>query len=137
MKKVKEYMTTSVECCQPHDMIYEVSRKMQEEGIGAIPVCANDKLVGMITDRDLVVRGLAEKRAGSENVTQVMSEELCSIGPEDSIKKAVYVMANKQVRRLPVVVENEELVGIVSLGDMVEDEMLKDEVNHALACISA
>ncbi len=135
MQSVREVMTTNVEYCTPLDNVYEVALKMKELNVGAIPICENDQLIGMITDRDLVVRGYAEKRSGSAQVTEVMSEDLYTISADTAVEEAADLMAEKQIRRLPVV-EKGSLIGIVSLGDISLNGPSADEAETALHEIS-
>lgn len=135
MKRVSEIMTRDVESCSLLDNVYEVALKMKEWNVGAIPVVDNDQLVGMITDRDLVVRGIAEKRPGSTQVSKVMSEELITVSPDTTVKEAADIMAKHQIRRLPVV-ENGRLAGIVSLGDLAIRKFSDEAAGEALSQIS-
>lgn len=135
MQKVRDIMTKDVEYCTPLDNVYEVAVKMKELDVGAIPIIENNQLLGMITDRDLVVRGYAEKRSGSNQVTNVMTENLITVTPETSLEKATQLMADHQIRRLPVV-ENGELLGIVSLGDLATNKMSDEKAGVALSEIS-
>ncbi|WP_243386690.1 CBS domain-containing protein [Bacillus kexueae] len=135
METVKEYMTTAVECCTPLDNVYEAAVKMKELDVGVIPIVDNQKLVGIVTDRDLVIKGIAEKHPGSTKITDVMTTEIATILPSDSIDKAIELMSKHQVRRLPVV-ENEQLIGIVSLGDFSVSEKSDDLAGEALTQIS-
>jgi CBS domain-containing protein len=93
------------------------------------------KLIGVVTDRDLVIRGLAEKREGSAAVKQVMSDEVQSIDGSTTIDEAAKLMAKQQIRRLPVV-EKGELVGIVAIGDLAVRDKFEDEAGQALSQIS-
>lgn len=135
MEIVKDVMTTNLECVTPLDNVYEVAVKMKELNVGAIPVVDQNKLVGMITDRDLVIRGYAEKRPGSTAVTKVMSGDLITCTPETTIQEASDLMAQHQIRRLPVV-NRGELVGIVSLGDLATNKMSDERAGYALSEIS-
>jgi CBS domain-containing protein len=117
MQTVRDVMSTNVEYCTPVDNVYEVAVKMRDLNVGAIPIVDHGRLIGMITDRDLVVRGIAEKRPGSTQVTEIMSDQLVTVTPDTSVQEAAEQMARHQIRRLPVV-ENGRLVGIVSLGDL-------------------
>jgi len=135
MEKVKEIMTTDVECCTLLDNMYEVAVKMKEWDVGAIPIVDNEKLVGMITDRDIVLRGVAEKNPGSTKVEEVMSSEMITISPDATTEQASTLMAEHQIRRLPVV-ENGKLVGIVSLGDFAIRKLSDEQAGKALSEIS-
>lgn len=135
MESVRDVMSTDVEYCTPLDNVYEVAVKMKDLDVGAIPILDDKKLIGMITDRDLVVRGYAEKRSGSNQVTNVMSENLVTCSPHTSLEEASQLMAKHQIRRLPVV-ENDQLVGIVSLGDLSLNKMSDNHAGDALSDIS-
>ncbi|MEH7382395.1 CBS domain-containing protein [Bacillus sp. JJ1533] len=135
MDSVRDVMSTDVEYCTPLDNVYEVAVKMKDLDVGAIPILENKKLIGMITDRDLVVRGYAEKRSGSSKVTDVMSEDLITCTADTSLEEASRLMAKHQIRRLPVV-ENEQLVGILSLGDLSTNHTSDQYAGDALSDIS-
>jgi len=135
MEVIRDIMTEDVECCTLLDNVYEVALKMKELNVGAIPILNQDQLVGMITDRDIVVRGVAEKHPGSTKVEDIMSDKLITVSPQDTSKEAAKLMAEHQIRRLPVV-EDGKLVGIVSLGDFAIRELTDDQAKVALTEIS-
>ena len=135
MRSVREVMSTDVDVCTPLDNVFEVATKMKELNVGAIPIVENNQIIGMITDRDLVVRGIAEKHPGSNPVTNVMSEDLVTISPDASLEEASNLMAKHQIRRLPVV-ESGQLVGIVSLGDLATNQYSDNSAGEALSEIS-
>ena len=131
--KVREIMTGSPTSVSPELDIVTVARAMRDEDIGAVLVSDGDDLMGLVTDRDLVIRGLA---AGGDptqvKIGGIASRPTATIGPDDSLDKAAQIMRERAVRRLPVL-EDGRAVGIVTLGDLA---MEKDEVS-ALADISA
>jgi CBS domain-containing protein len=133
--KIRDIMTESVESCTLLDNVYEVAVKMKELNVGAIPIVDENKLVGMITDRDIVVRGVAEKHPGSTKVEDIMSSKLVTISPDATTQEAAKMMAEHQIRRLPVV-EGDNIVGIVSLGDFAIREKTDDQAKEALTEIS-
>jgi CBS domain-containing protein len=135
MEKIRDIMTDQVECCTLLDNVFEVAVKMKELNVGAIPIVDKDRLVGMITDRDIVVRGVAEKHPGSTKVEDIMSDKLITISADASTKEAADLMAEHQIRRLPVV-EGDKLIGIVSLGDFAIRKMTDDQAKEALSEIS-
>jgi CBS domain-containing protein len=135
MEKIRDIMTEEVECCSLLDNIFEVAVKMKELNVGAIPIIDQDKLVGVITDRDIVVRGVAQKHPGSTKVEDIMSNTLITVSPEASSNEAAKLMAEHQIRRLPVVLDG-KLIGIVSLGDFAIRKLTDDQAKEALTEIS-
>ncbi|TYR79920.1 CBS domain-containing protein [Priestia megaterium] len=135
MKRVRDVMTTDVESCTTLDNVYEVAVKMKELNVGAIPIVDKDQLIGMITDRDLVIRGIAEKKPNSSRVTDVMSDRLVTISGDASVEEAAKVMADHQIRRLPVV-DGNKLAGILSLGDLSTYKFSNESAGEALSDIS-
>jgi CBS domain-containing protein len=135
LRTVKEIMSTDMVTVGLEDNVYEIAVKMKQHDIGFIPVIEGNKLIGVVTDRDLVLRGYAEKRSGSAAVKEVMSDEVTVIPPSMSVDEAAQIMAKRQVRRLPVA-ENSELLGVVSLGDLAVREKSQSEAGQALSEIS-
>lgn len=135
MRKIREIMTSDVETCTLLDNVFEVAVKMKELNVGAIPIVDEGRLVGMITDRDIVIRGIAEKHPPSSKVEAVMSDHLVTASPEMSTQEATKLMAQHKIRRLPVV-DGEKLVGIVALGDFAVNELTDEQAQHALSEIS-
>jgi CBS domain-containing protein len=104
---------------QPGTSLQEVARLMRDEDIGSVPVADNDKLVGMVTDRDIVIRGLAESgRLDERCARDVMSQQLLYCREDESVEDVLRNMGEQQVRRLPVVDESKRLVGVISIGDL-------------------
>jgi CBS domain-containing protein len=137
MRAIRDIMTSNVETCTLLDNVYEVAVKMKDLDVGAIPIVDREggKLVGMITDRDIVIRGVAEKHPPSSKVEQVMSDHLVTATPDMSTQEATKLMAEHKIRRLPIV-EGDKLVGIVALGDFAVNEMTDEQAQHALSEIS-
>jgi CBS domain-containing protein len=135
VKQVKEIMTKDCATVTLQDNIFEIATLMKNNDVGIIPVVEGKKLIGVVTDRDLVVRGYAEKHSGSTAVKEVMSSSLRTIPANITVDEAAKIMAREQVRRLPVV-ENDELVGIVSIGDLAVREIFEDNAGSALSSIS-
>jgi CBS domain-containing protein len=118
--KVRDAMARTISKASTSDSLKDVGRKMKQEDAGFIPVLEGEMLVGVITDRDIVIRCLAEGHdLGSETVEHVMSVEVETIGPEDDIEQAAKKMERAEVRRLPVV-EGGRLVGVLSHGNLVQ-----------------
>lgn len=112
---VKDVMSKEVVTCTPQDYVNEVADQMRTLDIGCLPVLNNKKLVGMITDRDIVSRSVAKNPRSK--VEEVMTKSVIFVSPNDSTAEASIVMVRNQVRSLPVV-ENNELIGFVSLTDL-------------------
>ena len=117
--QIRDVMTPDVRTVPPSASIAEIARIMRDEDIGAVPVAENDRLVGMVTDRDIVVRGLADGGDISKKTARdVMSPRLLYCTEDQSVDEVLKNMAEQQVRRLPVVNRDKRLVGVVSLGDL-------------------
>lgn len=115
---VKEAMSRDVKTVSPQQPIQEAARIMLDMDVGALPVGDKDRLLGMITDRDIAVRGVASGRAPSAPVEEVMSREVCYCFEDEDTAHIARNMADQQIRRLPVVDRNKRLVGILSLADL-------------------
>jgi CBS domain-containing protein len=135
MPNIQKIMTDSVVTCTAQDNIYEAAVKMKQHDTGFIPIVDGERLIGVVTDRDLVIRAMAEKHPGSTSIRDVMTEEVISVGPEATIDETAELMADHQVRRMPVV-QDGKLVGIVSLGDLAVHVHFADEAGEALSEIS-
>lgn len=136
MKATKDIMSTDIAVCRKEDTLHDAAVKMKERNVGVIPVCSdNQELLGVITDRDLVLRGYADKKPDTTKVQEVMSDKLHYTAPGTSVQEASSLMAEKQIRRLPVV-DNGKLVGIVSLGDLSLEDKANESAGHALEEIS-
>src|SRR5215203_2666092 len=117
--QVQEIMSRQVELVGPNTTIRDAARKMRADNLGALPVGENDRLVGMVTDRDIIMRAVAEERSpGNTSVREVMSETVCYCFEDDDVAQAAQMMAEHQVRRLPVLNREKRLVGIVALADL-------------------
>jgi CBS domain-containing protein len=117
--KLKDIMTEKVEVVGPDSSLYEAARKMRDLDVGALPVCDGERLVGMLTDRDLTVRAVAEGRdSKTAFVRDNMSPEIMHCFEDQDAHEAEQLMAQKQIRRLPVLNRDKRLVGIVSLGNL-------------------
>lgn len=134
--KVSEAMTREVRLARPDQSIREIAQLMGELDIGAVPVEENDRLVGMITDRDIAVRAIAEGRGPDTKVREVMTSDIKYCFDDQSIDEVTRNMGDLQVRRLPVVNRDKRLVGILSLGDLAIENQWADEAGEALSQIS-
>lgn len=133
--KIKEIMTTSVKTVAADNSISEAANVMKELNVGAVPVLDNNRLVGIVTDRDLVVRGLAQGKNANDHVSSVMTTDVTTVDPEMDVHNVADLMASRQIRRLPVV-SNDSLVGIVAIGDMAVEDIFENEAGEALHNIS-
>ena len=120
--RVSEAMTRDVRVANPGQSIREVARMMDEIDAGALPVGENDRLVGMITDRDIAVRAVAQGKGPDTPVRDVMSREVKYCYEDEDLEHVAENMGELQVRRLPVVNRDKRLVGIVALGDIARSE---------------
>ena len=115
---VREIMTRDVRLLAPHDTILEAARRMRDDDIGSLPVAEGDRLVGYVTDRDIVVRGLAEGRAADTHIREVMTDRVLYCFEDEHVEEVAANMADNQVRRLPVLTREKRLCVIVALGDI-------------------
>lgn len=130
---VKDVMSKEVATCNPQDYVNEVAEQMRTLDIGCLPVLSNKKVVGMITDRDIVTRSVAKNV--KSKVEDVMTKSVISVSPDDTTTEASIIMARNQVRRLPVL-ENDDLVGFVSLADLAFPFPHVQEISIAMESIS-
>ena len=119
--KISDVMTPNIETVTPDQTARDAARFMLRAEAGSIPVCDGDRVVGMITDRDIAVRGVAEGRGPETPVRELMSDGIICAHENDDVSEVAQRMSDEQVRRLPVLDSNERLVGIVSLGDLARD----------------
>ena len=133
--KVSEVMTRDVQTIRPDQRVQEAASFMLSADAGSIPVTDGDRLIGMITDRDIAVRGVAKGYGPDTPVRELMSDDIICARADDDIEDVASRMSEAQVRRLPVIDENERLCGIVSLGDLSR-EADEDAANEALEGVS-
>jgi len=121
--KVSEIMTTNVECVTPETTINELAEKMKSLDVGFLAVCEKDRIAGTVTDRDIVVRGIAGGRdLNSIKAREIMSKEVHWCFENDDIKNVAEKMRDKEVRRMLLLDQNKRLVGVVSIGDIAKVE---------------
>ena len=135
--QIKDLMTKGVITIDPSESVEVAARTMSRYNIGALPVCKNGKLCGMLTDRDIVTRCLAANRIPANTpVRKVMTEQVTAITPDMQTAVAAHLMGRLQIRRLPVV-ENGALCGMVSLGDLAIREETTLDAGDVLADVSS
>jgi CBS domain-containing protein len=133
--KISEIMTRNVQLINPDQTVKSAAEKMAKIDAGALPVSEDNRLVGMITDRDIVVRCVAEGKECDTKVRDVMTEEVKYCFEEDEVEDVADNMGTQQLRRLPVLNSEKRLVGIVSLGDIAANQDV-DASGEALRGIS-
>lgn len=117
--QIREVMTKSVSYADPGTAVAELARRMRDENLGAVPIAEDDRLVGMVTDRDIVVRAIASGRSIDGVTAQdVMTNRLLFCSDDQDVNDVLANMGDQQVRRLPVVDADKRLVGMISLGDL-------------------
>lgn len=120
--QISEVMTRDVEVARPDEPIQSVAQRMAAGDFGFMPVCDGTRIQGVITDRDLAVRALAQGLDGATPVAQIMSGDLEWRYDDEPAKDVLACMAEKQIRRLPIINRDKDLVGVVSLGDLAQEK---------------
>jgi CBS domain-containing protein len=134
--KVSDCMTQDVRVAAPTQTLREAATLMAELDVGALPVGENDRLVGMITDRDIAIRAIAAGRGPETCVRDIMTDSVKYCYADQSLEEVSRNMGDIQVRRLPVVDRDKRLVGIISLSDIANGDGAVDEAGEALRDIS-
>ena len=136
MQQLKDLMSRDVQVISPDMSIKEAARKMRDGDFGMMPVGEDDRMIGTLSDRDIVIRAVADGLDADTKVRDVMSEGVAWAYEDDSVENAAMVMSEWQVRRLPVVDRDKRLVGIVALGDFAVESSDIQPVAEALSEIS-
>ncbi len=136
-RRCREIMTRNVKTANRQMSLREVARLMREGDMGAMPIVENDKLVGIVTDRDIVVRAIAEGKNVETQIGDVMTTEIFSAKEDDFVFDAIRLMGDKQVRRIPVITENGELAGIIAMADIALEMEDEREIAETLEEISS
>ena len=134
MQTIAEVMTTDVEVVRPEETLRDAARAMADLDVGSLPVCDGRRMIGMVTDRDITIRGVAEGKGPDAPVRDVMTDDVVWCTDTDSVDEVLQQMSDAQVRRIPVVDRDRQLVGIVALGDIALEE--EDDVDETLRDIS-
>lgn len=134
--KIKDIMTKDITSVKSDDTIERAAQLMKQYDVGSIPVCSSDKVIGIITDRDIALRCVAAGQdTKQQKVCDIMTPDPAVGSPEMNVNDAAKLMGERQIRRLPIV-ENNSLVGIVALGDISLEPALQDKAENALKDIS-
>ena len=133
--QIRNLMTDQVTTVDSNSTVVDAAKVMRDLNVGVVPVCKGEQPIGMITDRDIAIRNVAENKDFNTPVNQVMSQDLVYGNPDMSVEEAAQIMGEKQIRRLPIV-ENNNLVGIISLGDLAVASQTNMEAGEALSTIS-
>jgi CBS domain-containing protein len=133
--KISKCMTRDVQIADPNDPIGDAARMMADLDVGAIPVGANDRLVGMVTDRDIAIRAVAEGKSSDCMVHEVMTPGIRYCFDDEDVEQVLETMGESQIRRLPVLNRKKRMVGIVSLGDLAL-EVPHQPVGYAIHLVS-
>jgi CBS domain-containing protein len=135
--RCREIMTRELRTATPETTLQQAAALMRDGDMGAVPVVEDGRLVGIVTDRDIVVRCIADGKDASTPVGEAMTSEIFSVRPDDFVFEAVRLMGDKQVRRIPVISDDGKLAGIISMADVAletEDEL---EIAETLEEISS
>lgn len=134
--KIKDIMTNNVVSVKLETPVTEITKIIKDNNVGSVPVCDGQRVVGIVTDRDIVLRGIAmDKDINTLKAKDVMTAKVTTVDSNSDVNSASNIMAEKQIRRLPVV-DGNNLVGIVSIGDIAVRNSLQDNAGDALSDIS-
>jgi CBS domain-containing protein len=133
----REIMTRSVKTASRETNLRDAARLMREEDVGSIPVVENGRLVGIVTDRDIVVRAIAEGKNSEASIGEIMTNEIFSVRENDFVFTAIRLMGDKQIRRIPVVGDAGELAGIIAMADVALETEDQHEIAETLEDISS
>jgi CBS domain-containing protein len=136
-RKCREIMTANVTTATREMTLQEVATLMRDGDMGSLPVTENGKLIGIVTDRDIVVRAVAEGKDFQTKVGDVMTTEVFSVKADDYVFEAIRLMGDRQVRRVPVINENGELAGIIAMADVALETEDEREIAETLEEISS
>ncbi|HLU23367.1 MAG TPA: CBS domain-containing protein [Bacillaceae bacterium] len=136
MTKVADVMTKNVKSCSPQDAVSNAAKIMRDIDCGSVPICEGNKVVGMITDRDIVLNCVADnKDSNAVQCQECMTSDVITCSPDTDLHECSRMMAEHQIRRIPVV-ENGAMVGICAIGDLATVDIHVNEAGEALSNIS-
>jgi len=135
--EISKIMSLEVQCINPDATLLDAARILRDRDIGSLPVCEDDRLVGIITDRDITVRGIADECPPDRTpVRDIMTAGIIYVYADQDVEAAASLMEGKQIRRLPVLNRQQRLVGILALGDIAIKDQVADLGGRALQGIS-
>ena len=135
--QAKKIMTTDVECISPGTQIQEAAQKMKSLDVGFLPVCENDRLVGTVTDRDIVLRVIAEgKDVKNSKVREVMTSDVFWCYEDQTSDDIADFMASKEIRRVLILNRDKKLVGVISIGDLAQARGVQKKAGETIKAIS-
>ena len=135
--RVSEIMTKNVRTAAPSTSLREVSAIMRDGDFGAVPIVDGGKLIGIVTDRDIVIRAVSKGKSADSPVSETMTTELFTVTPDDFVFEAVRLMGDKQVRRMPVINNDGSLAGIIAMADVALEMEDEREIAETLEEISS
>lgn len=135
--RCRDIMTSNVTTATREHRLKDVAAMMRDGDMGSVPVVEDGKLVGIVTDRDIVVRSIADGKDASTSVGEAMTTDIFSVKPDDFAFEAIRLMGDKQVRRVPVVDENGVLAGIIAMADIALEMEDEKEIAETLEEISS
>lgn len=136
--KIKECMNNNVYCLKPDNTVQDCAKLMNENHVGCVPICDNqNNLVGLVTDRDVILRSIAcDKDVSTTPLSEIMSTKICCCNSDVEIKEAEDLMCKNQIRRLPIVDDNNKVIGIITLGDLAKNDNINtNEVSETFETI--
>jgi CBS domain-containing protein len=134
---VRDVMHKNIQTLRPDSSVTDAARQMRDGDFGVMPVVDGDKVVGMLTDRDIAIRAVAEsKNLGNMKVNEIMTPDVLTCSEEDDLGKVEKIMSDRQVRRIVVMGKNNKLVGIVSVADLARQAQGADQVSSTVQNIS-
>lgn len=136
-RRCRDIMTSDVKTATRDMSLRDVAGMMRDGDVGSVPVVEDGKLVGIVTDRDIVVRSIADGRDAASPVGEAMTAEIFSVRPDDFVFEAIRLMGDKQVRRVPVVDENGRLAGIIAIADIALETEDEREIAETMEEISS
>ena len=134
--RVKDCMCHNVVQATPDTTVTDVARLMDKNKVGCIPICRDNRIIGFVTDRDIITRGVAcNKDCNTTKISDIMNINVIKITPDTELDYAIKVMAKNQIRRLPVIEDN-KVIGLLSLGDLAHNEKVdSEEIGYIFKCI--